>query len=71
MSFINKKVAAFSALTLGAVSSAMANTQLDTVFGAIDLSGLETKVGALAVAIVGIALVMKGPDIAKRIISKV
>jgi hypothetical protein len=37
----------------------------------VDLSGVSTKVGAAALLIVGIALVFKGPAIAKRVISKV
>ncbi|MGJ7530411.1 hypothetical protein [Variovorax sp. GB1P17] len=38
---------------------------------AVDLSGVATKVGAAALVIVAIALVFKGPSLAKRIISKV
>lgn len=44
---------------------------LDDVFDAVDLSTVATKVGALAVAIVGIALVVKGPSIVKRIIARI
>jgi hypothetical protein len=57
-----------------AMSSAIASAQttgFDAVLDAVDLAGVATKIGALAVLIVGIALVFKGPDLAKRIIRKV
>jgi len=44
---------------------------LDDIFDAIDLSGISAKVLALGLLIVGIALIMKGPSIAKRIIGKI
>ncbi|KGG88611.1 membrane protein [Comamonas thiooxydans] len=44
---------------------------MDDLFAEVDLSGIATKVTALAVVIVGIALVMKGPAIVKRIIAKI
>jgi len=63
-----------TAATLAA-GTVMAHAADSTGYGAvldsIDLSGVATKVGALAIVIVGIALVFKGPDIAKRIIRKV
>lgn len=55
-----------------AMSSVAANAAgIDDVFDAVDLAGIATKVGALALVIVAIALVFKGPDLAKRIIRKV
>lgn len=44
---------------------------IDDLFDAVDVSGIATKVTALAVVIVGIALVMKGPSVVKRIIAKI
>ena len=44
---------------------------MDDLFDAVDVSGMATKVTALAVVIVGIALVMKGPSVVKRIIAKI
>lgn len=38
---------------------------------AVDLSGIATKVGAAGLAIIAVALVFKGPDLAKRVIRKV
>lgn len=43
----------------------------DDLFAEIDLAGVATKITALAVVIVGIAFVMKGPSIVKRIIAKI
>lgn len=66
-----------AALTLTApfvVSNAFAQATgggIDDALDAVDLTGIATKVGAAAVVIVGIALVFKGPSLAKRIISKV
>ena len=67
------KIAAVPTLLFVAVSARAdaGATGIDAVLDSIDLSGLGTKVAALAVVIVGIALVFKGPDIAKRIIRKV
>ena len=44
---------------------------IDTLFDAVDLSGIQAKVLALGLVIVGIALVFKGPSLVKRIISKI
>ncbi len=54
--------------------STMARAQssgIDSMFDAIDLSGISAKVVSLGLLIVGIALVFKGPALAKRIISKI
>lgn len=63
------KVATVGALALAGASSYAAG--LDDLFDAVDISGVSAKVTALAVLIVGIAFVMKGPSIVKRIISKI
>ncbi len=66
------KAAAAGASTLALSTAARAQgTGIDTLFDAIDLSGISAKVMALGVLIVGIALVFKGPALAKRIISKI
>lgn len=44
---------------------------IDDLFAEVDIAGIATKVTALAVVIVGIALVIKGPSIVKRIIAKI
>ena len=44
---------------------------IDDLFDAVDLAGISTKIAALALLIVGIALALKGPSIVKRIIAKV
>lgn len=46
-------------------------TGIDSILDAVDLSGISTKVVAMGLLIVGIALVFKGPDLAKRVIRKV
>ncbi len=57
-------------------SSAIASAQsasdgISSALDAVDLSGVATKVGAAALIVVAVALVFKGPDIAKRVIRKV
>ena len=44
---------------------------IDDLFDAVDVAGIAAKVTALALVIVGIALVMKGPSVVKRIIAKI
>lgn len=69
--------ASFVALPVMALTSAAARAQAATGDGitaaldAVDLSGVATIVGAAALVIVAIALVFKGPDLAKRVIRKV
>ncbi len=58
-------------MLLSAAAQAQTATGFDAVLDAVDLSGVSTKIAALAVIVVGIALVFKGPDIAKRVIRKV
>ena len=65
-----KIAAAGAALTLSTGAFAQ-STGIDSILDAVSLSGIETKVVAACLLIVGIALVFKGPDLAKRIIRKV
>jgi len=62
--------AGVTALTVAAASHAQ-STGINEVLDAVDLSGISAKVGAAALVIVAIALVFKGPTLAKRVISKV
>lgn len=58
-------------LPLAALTMAQAHAQstgIDATLDAVDLTGIATKVQAAALLIVGIALVFKGPALAKRII---
>ncbi|WP_313332035.1 hypothetical protein [Comamonas sp.] len=52
-----------------AVSSHAAG--MDALFDEVDMGSTATKITALAVVIVGIALVIKGPAVVKRIIAKI
>lgn len=65
------KFAAASVAGLVAVQAHAQSTGLDAVLDAVDLSGIATKVGAAGLVIVAIALVFKGPALAKRIINRV
>ncbi len=69
--YASKAVAAAGALTLSAGAFAQSVSPIDTILDAVSLDGLATKLTALAIVVVGIALVFKGPALAKRIISKV
>lgn len=65
----------YAAVAGGALTGAAANAQgavgLPEILAAVDLSAIAAPVGAAAVTIVTIALIFKGPALAKRIISKV
>lgn len=63
------KAGVVTALALSSVASHAAG--IDDLFDAVDLSGVAAKITALGIIIVGIAFVMKGPSIVKRIISKI
>ena len=71
--FKNKfaRLALISAAVGGMANQAFAVDGITTALSAVDLSGVATAVGAVALVIVAIALVFKGPDIAKRVIRKV
>lgn len=71
--FGSKALAVAGVATLGA-SSAMAQTATNpivTMIEGIGLDGVTAAVIAVCVIVVGIALAMKGPDVAKRVIRKV
>jgi hypothetical protein len=65
-----KIAAAGSALMLSGAAMAQ-STGIDSVLDAVSLDGIETKITAFCLVVVAIALVFKGPDLAKRIIRKV
>lgn len=72
--FACNTAAKFGAATVAALVAVQAHAQstgIDAVLDAVDLSGIATKVSAAALVIVGIALVFKGPALAKRIINRV
>lgn len=66
-----KIAAAAGTLVLAASVQAQTTDGISAALGAVDLSGVGVKVGAAALLIVGIALMFKGPDIAKRVVRKV
>lgn len=69
----SKALVVAAAATLGA-SSAMAQTATNpivTMLDAIGLDGVTAAILALCLVVVGIALTMRGPDVAKRVIRKV
>lgn len=60
-----------SLLVAATASNAQTSDGIGSALDAVDLSGVATKVGAAALVIVAIALVFKGPDLAKRVVRKV
>lgn len=72
MKTLAQKVVAATAVLGSAFGMASANAAgLDTILAAVDITTVSASVVALAVLLVGIQLVFKGPDISKRVISKV
>lgn len=70
--WVKAGTAGVGALALSTMARAQASGGgIDSMFDAIDLSGISAKVVALGLLIVGIALVFKGPALAKRIINKI
>jgi uncharacterized membrane protein len=67
------RIAAFAALVLASAGSfaQTATNGITAALAGVDLSGVATTVGTAALVVVTIALVFKGPDIAKRVIRKV
>lgn len=68
------KLAVLSAASMtlvGNVYAQAASTGISAALDSVDLSGIATKVSAAGLLIIAIALVFKGPALAKRIISKV
>lgn len=66
-----KAAAGLSTMALSAAAFAQSTSPIDATLDAVNLDGISVKLAALAVVVVGIALVFKGPALAKRIISKV
>lgn len=68
----SKALAVAGVATLGASSAmAQATNPIVTMIEGIGLDGVTAAVIAVCVIVVGIALAMKGPDVAKRVIRKV
>lgn len=66
------RLATVAAAGLASVNAfAVGGDGITAALDAVDLSGVATAVGAIALVVVAIALVFKGPDIAKRVIRKV
>lgn len=65
------RFAGLTAVSALVASQAHAVDGISTALAAVDLSGVSTAVGAIALVVVAIALIFKGPDIAKRVIKKV
>jgi hypothetical protein len=66
------KALALAALGTASVGAfAQAANPLIEVLDSVSLTGVAAAIAALALLIVAIALTMKGPDVAKRIIRKV
>ncbi|RUR70273.1 hypothetical protein EJP67_24770 [Variovorax guangxiensis] len=63
-------VAALATASVGALAQTSENP-IVTVLNSVSLAGVAAAIAALALVIVAIALTMKGPDVAKRIIRKV
>jgi mannose/cellobiose epimerase-like protein (N-acyl-D-glucosamine 2-epimerase family) len=68
--YLRAGVALGSALA-GSGAMAQATNPIDDIFDAIDLSSVTTKVGALALVIIGITMLFKGTDLGKRAVKKV
>lgn len=71
-----KKVLAFALavpalLMVAAAPAHAADSPITTMLAGVDLSTVSTALVAICLLVIGIALVFKGPDIAKRIIRKV
>lgn len=68
-----KKVALFASplAMFAALPAQAADSPITTMLASVDLSTVSTALVAICLLVIGIALVFKGPDIAKRIIRKV
>ena len=65
------RLSALPALAFATGAARAADNGITTMLAAVDLAGVSTAVGAICLVVVGIALIFKGPDIAKRVIRKV
>lgn len=65
------RLSLLGAAIVGMTNQAFAVDGITSALSAVDLSGVAVAVGAAALVIIAIALVFKGPDVAKRVIRKV
>lgn len=70
MNFARKCAAPALALASAVAVSAHADAAYDPIFTAVDLAGISTKVVAIGVIIIGIALVMKAITLGKKTVNK-
>ncbi|MGF1904679.1 phage coat protein [Aliivibrio salmonicida] len=69
MKYMNvKKLIVLGSVALA--SPAFADTNTDSIFGAIDLTTVAASIGGIGVLIVGITMVMKSITLAKRTVNK-
>ena len=68
---LSRTVALVSATLLTAPAFAQTATPFDTLMDAIALSDMTTKIVAIGVLIIGIAVAFKAVTVAKRAVSKV
>ncbi|EJE52906.1 TrbC/VIRB2 family protein [Acidovorax sp. CF316] len=62
---------AASGLVAASAHAAPGDNPLLDVMNSVDITGIAAAVLVLALAIVGIALAFKGPDLGKRVIRKI
>lgn len=67
----SKALVMAAAATASVGAFAQETNPIITILNSITLAGVAAAIAALALIIVSIALTMKGPDVAKRIIRKV
>jgi hypothetical protein len=66
-----RRAAVLGALATATAAQAQATDPFTAVFAGVNLGTIVALVIAAALVIVSIALAMKGPDVAKRVIRKV
>lgn len=59
------------AVLASAPTFAQAADPTAALFAAVDISSIATSIGTLGVAIIGIAMAMKGISVVKRAVSKI
>lgn len=67
---VKAAAAGLSALALTGAAHAQTATGIDSLFDAVDFAGVATKVIAVGVVVVGIAMALKGISLVKRVIGK-
>lgn len=63
--------AAFATVAFVTASAHATGTDIDTLFGGVDISSVKTNVLTIGAGIIGIHLAMKGIGLVKKAISKV